>query len=146
MTKFNSIINNKAASAISHSASCSGRGKYSFGIVCSDQNGKRVTLTSSFASRINLEDEMFVTSYADYGFIVISPTKLNESSAKYKLAGNDKKIAYNSGLVHYLRDTFALDFEGHVSRSYDNIEFNNDPDNPMAVVIFNQEKYESEVQ
>lgn len=133
---FDKIINRSTADNISHSASRSGNGKYSFGIVCSEQNGKRVSLTTSLASKLNIDDEMFITSYASKGFIVISPKKLNDKSVMYTVKGADKKIAYNSSLVHYLIDTFNLNFEGHVSRSFDNIEFNNDPENPMAMVIF----------
>ena len=133
---FNNIINSSTADNISHSASRSGNGKYSFGIVCSEQNGKRVSITASLASKLNIDSEMFITSYASNGFIVLSSSKLNEQSVKYTLRGKEKKIAYNASLVHYLIDTFNLNFEGHVSRSFDNIEFNNDPKNPMAMVIF----------
>ena len=133
---FDKIINRSTADNISHSASRSGNGKYSFGIVCSEQNGKRVSLTASLASKLNIDSEMFITSYARNGFIVLSSSKLNEQSVKYTVKGKDKKIAYNASLVHYLIDNFHLNFEGHVSRSFDNIEFNNDPKNPMAMVIF----------
>ena len=133
---FNTIISRSTADNISHSVSRSGNGKYSFGIVCSEQNGKRVSLTASLASKLDIKDEMFITSYGSNGFIVLSSSKLNEQSLKYTLRGKEKKIAYNASLVHYLIDTFNLNFEGHVSRSFDNIEFNNDPENPMAMVIF----------
>lgn len=133
---FTTIINSSTPDIISHSVSKSGRGKYSVGIVCSEKNGKRVSITASLASKLNISDEMFITSYASNGFIVLSSSKLNEQSVKYTLRGKEKKIAYNASLVHYLIDTFNLNFEGHVSRSFDNIEFNNAPENPMAMVIF----------
>ena len=133
---FVTIINNTTPDIISHSGSKSGRGKYSVGIVCSEQNGKRISITASLASKLNIDSEMFITSYASNGFIVLSSSKLNEQSVKYTVKGKDKKIAYNASLVHYLIDNFHLNFEGHVSRSFDNIEFNNDPENPMAMVIF----------
>lgn len=133
---FDKIINRSTADNISHSASRSGNGKYSFGIVCSEQNGKRISITASLASRLNIDSEMFITSYASNGFIVLSSSKLNEQSVKYTVKGKEKKITYNASLVHYLIDTFNLNFEGHVSKSFDNIEFNNDPKNPMAMVIF----------
>lgn len=133
---FDKIINRSTADNISHSASRSGNGKYSFGIVCSEQNGKRVSLTASLASKLNIDSEMFITSYASNGFIVLSSSKLNEQSVKYTLRGKEKKTAYNASLVHYLIDTFHLNFEGHVSKSFGNIQFNTDPTNPMAMVIF----------
>ncbi len=133
---FTTILNNSTPDIISHSSSKSGRGKYSVGIVCSEKNGKRISLTASLASKLNIDSEMFITSYGSNGFIVLSSSKLNEQSVQYTVKGKDKKIAYNASLVHYLIDTFNLNFEGHVSRSFDNIQFNTDPTNPMAMVIF----------
>ena len=126
-------INNKKATIIP-SAVRTSHGKYSVGIVCSEKNGKRVTLTSALAKRLKLDDKVFVTAYIDDGFIMFSPSALNGYSLEVHLMGTDKKIAYNAGLVHFLIDNFNLDYSSCVSKSFSDIVFNEDIDNPIAVL------------
>ena len=138
MKTFNDIyttLNGKTATSIPHAARSS-RGKYSLGIVCSEKNGKRLTLTASLAKALILEDKLFITAYADDGLIVLSPGAINEYSVKTALRGEEGKISYNAGLVHFLIDTFNLDYEGVVSQVFHDFTFNNDPNNPMAILTF----------
>lgn len=132
---FNAAVNGKIATPITpstHTAS----GKYSVGIVCSENNGKRVTFTAALASHLKLQNVVYITAYADDGFIVIGATPYSDFSSSYKLSGKDKKIAYASDLVHYLIDAFHLDYSTCVSKSFGQIIFNNDPDTPMAILRF----------
>ena len=138
MTTFTKIYQNlsgKTATAIPQAARSS-RGKYSLGIVCSERNGKRLTLTSSLAKALKLDDTLFITAYADDGIIILSPSAINECSLETNLRGDDKKIAYNAGLVHFLISTFKLDYKNVVSRAFHDFSFNNDPNNPMAILTF----------
>ena len=128
-------LNDKTATTIPQ-ASRSSRGKYSLGIVCSEKNGKRITLTASLANFLKLSDKVFVTVYADDNIIILSPTAINEYSVEAKLNGDEGKIAYNAGLVHFLIDTFKLDYQNTVSKAFHDFSFNDDPNNPMAILTF----------
>lgn len=135
INNFNSAVSGKTATPITPSTHTSS-GKYSVGIVCSESNGKRVTFTAALASHLKLGNVVYITAYAEDGFIVIGATPYNNLSSSYKLSGKDKKIAYASDLVHYLIDNFHLDYSTCVSRSFGNIIFNNDPNTPMAILRF----------
>ena len=138
MKNFNEIYNNisgKTAPAIPQAARSS-RGKYSLGIVCSERNGKRLTLTASLAKALKLRDVLYVTAYADDGIIILSPVAINGQSVETALKGDDGKISYNAGLVHFLINTFKLDYHGVVSKAFHDFAFNNDPNNPMAILTF----------
>ena len=128
-------LSGKTATAIPHAARSS-RGKYSLGIVCSEKNGKRLTLTASLAKALKLDDTLFITAYADDGIIILSPVAINEQSVETVLKGDDGKISYNAGLVHFLINTFKLDYHGVVSKAFHDFKFNNDPNNPMAILTF----------
>ena len=138
MKTFNDIyttLNGKTATSIPHAARSS-RGKYSLGIVCSEKNGKRLTLTASLAKALILEDKLFITAYADERIIILSSGAINDYSVEIALKGEEGKISYNAGLVHFLIDTFNLDYEGVVSKVFHDFTFNNDPNNPMAILAF----------
>ena len=140
---FLKAVENKAATAIDGSIN-TGHGKYSVGIVCSKNNGKRVTLTAALSTKLKLENSLYVTAYAEEGFIILGNTPLNDYSVKVTLSGEDKKIAYNSDLVHFLIKAFKLDFSNCVSRSFGDIVFNNEADSPMAVLNFGTSNLVSE--
>ena len=53
---FNAAVSGKKATPITPCTHTT-RGKYSVGIVCSESNGKRVTFSSSLASKLKLNDE-----------------------------------------------------------------------------------------
>ena len=138
MTNFANIYNtisSKKATAIPSTARRS-RGKYSFGIVCSERNGKRITLTASLSQALRLDDTLFITAYADDSIIILSPAAINECSLETNLKGDDGKISYNAGLVHFLINTFKLDYQGIVSKVFHDFTFNDDPNNPMAILTF----------
>ena len=138
MTTFTKIYQNlsgKTATAIPQAARSS-RGKYSLGIVCSEKNGKRLTLTASLVKALKLDDTLFITAYANDGIIILSSVAINECSLETNLKGDDGKISYNAGLVHFLINTFKLDYQGIVSKVFHDFTFNDDYDNPMAILTF----------
>ncbi len=138
MTKFTEIYKNisgKTATTIPQTARSS-RGKNSFGIVCSAKNGKRITLTASLSKALRLDDTLFITAYAEDRVIILSSHTLNDDSIETNLKGSDNKISYNAGLVHFLKDTFGLDFTNRVCLTYHDIVFNNNAQDPMAILTF----------
>lgn len=112
------------------------RGKYSVGIVCSPNNGKRVTLSASLAEKLKLSDTVFFTVYEEDRVAILSTHSLDDASVEATLKGEGMKIAYNSSLVHFLIDTFEMDFGSHVSTAFHDIVFNEDPNDPQAILIF----------
>jgi hypothetical protein len=144
MEKFNfsdyeKQIANKSVTTIDAHASIGG-GKYSVTIVCSKKNGKRVSLSASLASRLKIDDALYVTAYKDAGVVIIGATAYNQDSTRVTVTGDDRKNAYNTVLVHFLIDTFELDFSNCISRSYGDIVFNDDSRNPMGVLCFDRSK------
>lgn len=138
MKNFNEIYNNistKTATTIPQTARSS-RGKYSLGIVCSEKNGKRLTLTASLVKALKLDDTLFITAYANDGIIILSSVAINECSLETNLKGDDGKISYNAGLVHFLINTFKLNYQNTVSKTFHDFSFNDDPNNPMAILTF----------
>lgn len=135
INNFNTAVSGKIATPITPVAHTS-RGKYSVGIVCSANNGKRVTFTAALSEKLNLKDKVYITAYVKDGFIVIGSTPYNELSSEFKLSGEGKKISYSAELVHYLIDAFNLAYDNCVSRSFSDIVFNNDPNIPMAILNF----------
>ena len=131
--KITEFVKDKKVSTISSSARSS-RGRYSIGIVNSPRNGKRVTFSASLSADLKLEEKVYVTSFADDGFVLIGATPFCEASVEYKLSGEGKKISYSAGLVTYLAETFDLDYSSCVSKSFVEIEL--DPSVSMAVVRF----------
>ncbi len=134
-TEIYTNISGKTATNIPQAARSS-RGKYSLGIVCSEKNGKRLTLTASLAKALKLGDTLFITAYADDGIIILSSVAINECSLETNLKGDDGKISYNAGLVHFLINTFKLNYQNTVSKAFHDFSFNDDPNNPMAILTF----------
>ena len=132
---FNSTVSGKTTTPITSSIHTR-NGKYSVGIVCSEKNGKRITITSALASKLNLAESVYITAFSHDGFIVLGSSSYDENSSEYKLSGGDKKVVYNSELVHYLIETFKLNYIGRVSRSFGDITFNNDQNASMAILRF----------
>jgi hypothetical protein len=128
-------LNGKTATTIPQAARSS-RGKYSLGIVCSEKNGKRITLTASLAKALKLNDVLYITAYADDSIIILSSSAINEHSVETMLKGDDGKISYNAGLVHFLINTFTLNYQNTVSKAFHDFSFNDDPNNPMAILTF----------
>jgi hypothetical protein len=128
-------ISNKEATTPTRSVRAR-RGKYSVGIVCSSKNGKRVTLSALLAEKLKLDDTVFFTVYREDRLAIISSHSLNSASFEATLKGKGMKIAYKSSLVHFLIDTFEMDFGPHVSTVFHDIVFNDDPDDPQAILSF----------
>jgi hypothetical protein len=64
-----------------------------------------------------------VTVYGDDGLIVLSSTAINEYSAEYKFSNSTEYIIYNAKLVHFIADTFDLDYTSRTSMSFSEVSF-----------------------
>lgn len=98
-------------------------GKFSVNIVCARGNRKSITLTKKLAEQLNLGSTVFVTIYAADGLIVLSSTAINEYSAECKFSNSTEYIIYNAQLVHFIADTFDLDYTSRTSMSFSEISF-----------------------
>ena len=112
-----------------------GNGKYSFGIVNSKNNGKRVTISKELAKALDLKDiAMFMPSGLDRK-LVIGRTLPFPHAITGKLSGEDKKTCYLTSLVALLTEMYELDFSKHVSCTFGDITF--DTINGVTVAIVN---------
>lgn len=113
-----------------------GNAKYSFGIVNSKNNGKRVTISKALAQTLDLEDNaMFMPSGSDRK-LVIGRTLPFPHAITGKLSGADKKTCYLTPLVALLTEMYELDFSKHVSQTFTTIDIDNINGVPVAIVSF----------
>ena len=131
--KLDIIKKAQAVSLPSINTTSRGNGKYSFGIVNSQNNGKRLSFSKALAEKISLDKCAYITPVEEDGVIILAGSKLFESY-ECNLRGNDKKLSYNSGVVETLTELFGLDFSQHVSRSFNQIEFDEHEGVPVAIV------------
>lgn len=127
----------------------SGNAHLSFGIVNSKRNGKRVTLSKSLVSAIEVAESAAMIPIPDKGVLMIGKALPYEAASNVNLKDDGGgKIAYNSGMVALLTQTFGLNFTDHVSVSYSDIEVNTlDNGTPVAIVkIYNKYPTKNEPQ
>ena len=114
-------------------------GKHSFGIVNSRSNGKRVTLSKSLSSALNLADTAEFVALPDDGILMVSKSFPEGLAVPQKLSGeaNEKRICYNSTLVKAITDDFHLDFSKHVSCSFSDISIEDHDGTAVAIIQMN---------
>ena len=110
-----------------------GNGKYSFGIVNSKRNGKRLSFSKALVAKLELEDTAYITPVKEDGVIILAGTRLFDCYS-CDLRGDGKKISYCAGVVETLTEIFSLDFSQHVSMSFNNIEFDEHEGVAVAVI------------
>lgn len=142
----NLSVNDLLGVAATPDPSCShggsSNGKLSMGIVNSQDNGKRVTFSKALADALALEDKVEVALVPSKGCVLVSKKLASSKAIKGKLsARNEKrKICYNAGMVEGITKAFGLNFDEHVSVSYDDITLGNlDDGTPVAIVnVYNK--------
>jgi len=132
-SKLNIIKKAQAVSLPSITSTSRSNSKYSFGIVNSKANGKRVSFSKALVAKLDLTDTAYITPVCDDGVIILAGSKLFESY-ECNLRGDDKKLSYNSGVVETLTELFGLDFSQHVSKSFTKIDFDEHEGIPVAVI------------
>lgn len=138
-TKLTSLGNATAVPEITRQ----GNGKHSIVIVCSESNGKRITLSKSLTTDLGItenNDTVFLTCYKDSRSLVISSEPLCNESIKVKAkTKSDKATLYVGNLVTFVISNFGLAdlYSDHVSHSFTEIAFETDGDCRYAIVSFN---------
>ena len=97
------------------------RSKYSFGIVNTAKNGKRLFISKQLCEDIGLKEELFLLPSEVSGEIFVSGMSISDKCSQAPLKGEGKKLCYCAPIVKLLIDTFGLDFDGHTSMSFADI-------------------------
>ena len=111
-----------------------GSHRYSFGIVNSKSNGKRISISKALAKKLDLADTVYLAAFPQHGLLMMASTLPSTKASICFLTGEDKKIGYSSEIVHQLTADFKLDFSEHVSRSFQKVEFNEENDVCIAYI------------
>ena len=121
---FESLIAKAKSVKLPTSISVSGGSStYSFGIVNSSSNGKRMSFSKALVAKLNLNDTVFITPLVDDGKILVVGQKLFDATYECGLRGDSRKTSYRAGVVKEIVNAFHLDFGSHVSMTFTNIEF-----------------------
>ncbi|MDY4429632.1 hypothetical protein [Evtepia sp.] len=124
----------KAATCKLPVTSSSGKGKNSFTIV-NNRNGKRLTISSSLAHALDVQNEVFLHLNPDDQEILLAKEDLaNENAVRLKLRGDQKKTAYDSRVVQGISDLFGLDYSNCSSKSFSKIQMDHCNEVPVAIV------------
>ena len=132
----------KAVKPTDIKVSHSGNSRFSFGIVNSARNGKRVTLSKGLATALSIGDSADMVPIAAEGVLMIGK-KLSfpaTSTVSLKEDGGGK-IGYNSGMVAVLTQVFGLNFTEHVSVSYSDINMDHLDDGTLVAIVKIHNKY-----
>ena len=108
--------NNSTTQVVSGSNS-----KYSFGIVNSQNNGKRLSFSKALAKDTDLTDIVYILPSVASGEVFVAGTSISEKCSKALLSGADKKLCYSTPLVKLIIETFGIDFGGHTSMAFSDI-------------------------
>lgn len=113
-----------------------GAGKYSFGIINSHSNGKRITLSKALGQALMLDDTAEFILIPEDGVLMVSKAFPSGLAEPQKLNGDprERRICYNADLVKGLTDTFKIDFSEHVSRSFFEITIEDHGGTAVAVI------------
>ena len=105
----------------------------SFGIVNSESNGKRTTISKALAEALNITDTAYILPVVAEGVIILSSFPLNKANTM-PYRGKDRKTCYSADLVRTLTTLFKIDFSEHVSKSFKDIVFDTYNENPIAII------------
>ena len=114
-------------------------GKLSFGIVNSAANGKRMTFSKALASHLEFkkDETVKIIPVPDLGVIMIGKNLSLDNTYVCPLKfSKERFVSYHSACVTGLTESFKLNFQKHVSMSFDRIELDKDINNgsPIAIV------------
>ena len=98
-----------------------GNSKYSFGIVNSANNGKRLSFSKTLAKDVELTDTVYILPSVASGEIFVTNSPISGKCSKASLSGVDKKLCYSTPLVKLIIETFGIDFGGHTSMAFSDI-------------------------
>ena len=114
--------------------SATGSSKFSISIVNSDGNGKRVTLSKALIDKLQLEGSVYMLPLAEENVLLLAKEMPFPSASKIALTSKDGRISYNADAVKLIVDTFGLDYSKCTSKSFNQIEFEDQDGITYAVV------------
>ena len=113
-----------------------GRGIMSFGLVNSEGNGKRFTLTKSLINANRIDKKVALLPIPEEGVLLLAEKLPFENAIEktLKLKG-EARLSYAAPVVALLTECFKLNFGTHVSMSFQDITIDKLPDgSPLAIV------------
>ncbi len=117
----------------------------SFNIVNSKRNGKRVKFSKGLAQAVDLTDSADMLLLKEEGLLMVAKKLPYEATYPVLLKGEDEaKIAYNTGMVALLTQMFDLNFTGHTSMSFSDIDIEKLEDGTLVALVHIYNKYPAE--
>lgn len=109
---------------------------YSFGIVNSVDNGKRISFSKRLCEKLGLRETVELAPVLVDGDLIIGTDLQVDKDHKMvlDLKGANKKISYDSAAVITLTDLFKLDYSNKTSMSFSNVVIENENGIVYAVV------------
>ena len=131
------VLANNAVIPNIFSADETSNGTLSFGVVNSNSNGKRITISKALAMVLNLDNAVYLTFVPQEGVLILSASKVSGTSVKVTLKGTKKtkRTGYNAVVVFALKKSFDLDYSNCVSLSFRDITINDN--NGISCAIIN---------
>ena len=97
-------------------------GKFSFRIVRSECNGKRITVNKTLKSALGLSESFMLTANEQERKIFIGKSLPVQNCVECKFSQHASDTCYKSSVADTLVDMFKLDYNGRVSRTFSDIE------------------------
>lgn len=110
-------------------------GQYSLRIVNTSQNGRRIELSKSIVSTLELEDQVFVTMTENPVTLLFSKFPLDECFSTAFPLKNSRTI-YASGIVQAVSKNAELDYSNCSSHSFASSEKETYNDAPVIIFEF----------
>ena len=117
-----------------------GRGKMSFSVVNSAKNGKRITITNTFATNIGITEKMSLLPLPDEDVILVGSTLPFSKAEECSLTSTEShKIAYDTRIVLWLTACLNLDYTSSTSKTFQDIMVDKlDDGTPVAIISTNE--------
>lgn len=111
-------------------------GKYNY-IIKRNKNGKLyLSISQKLATRLKLENEIFITEWIDEDILVISAHPMMDNSVKIPLKTDKCDIRCRPEVACLSDVALNFDFTNKISKVYHDVIFNNNGDDSMAVLTF----------
>lgn len=134
MYNISELISKISAADAAPVINSTGAGKYSFGVVNSEGNGKRITLSKALSADLGLTDRLELLPCPKDGILIIGANLNSKFASSCTLRGKEKKIGYSAPIVHLLTKLYAIDFSVHVSTSFSDITLDSYNGEKVAVI------------
>lgn len=131
------LLKKATESAATSLSQCSGTAStYSFGIVNSKRNGKRLTFSKALATALALEDTVELISIPDDGTLLVSKSLSSDIAVKCSLSGSpgESRICYRTDVVKAIVKDFDLNYDNCTSRSFNMIDIDKSGKAPVAII------------